>query len=54
MKITKLVSKPYKKNKAKLKERKDYAQYKRNHLKSFQGGLSNKIISEYYEVNKKK
>ena len=53
MKITKLVSKPYKKNKASKKESKDYQQYKRNHLKSWQGGLSNKAIAEHHAIKNK-
>ena len=53
MKVTKLVSNPYKKNKAKQKESKDYRQYKRNHLKSYQGGLSNKLKEEHKQATKK-
>ena len=53
MKIIKLVSKPYKKKQAALKESKDYSQYKRNHLKSYQGGLSNKLKEEHKQATKK-
>ncbi len=51
IKVTKLVSKPYKKKQAKDKESKDYRQYKRNHLKSYQGGLSNKTKAEYTAIH---
>lgn len=51
MKITKLVAKPYKKKQVQAKESKDYRQYKRNHLRSYQGGLSNKIIAEYEAIH---
>jgi len=40
--------------KSKVKESKDYRQYKRMFCKSHQGGLSNKIKDEYEKAHNKK